>query len=192
MPYEVLHFRSSEDIIRKKRMKNDVKATLDYIDSTLQGSLYRGELLRLALDEMDWRKDQLTIISGRRYQYKGVKRGIAIEGNFASYEYILEGLFRIQLGFDKGILQTGILLLTGQRSEKSKLGTSIDLAKVEVEELYPTISCPVSIAVFDLGPPLLPDEDDIKGGIQDGAPVLSQEKESETQEEDWGDSEPYP
>ena len=192
MPYEIIHFRGSNDIIRSKRLQRDVKATLDYIDSTLQGSLYRGELLRLALDEMDWRKEQLTIISGRRYQYKGVKRAIAIEGNFASYEYILEGLFRIQIGFDKGILQTGILLLTGQRSEKSKLGTSIDLAKAEVEELYPTISCPVSIAVFDLGPPILPEEDDIKGGVDNGIPVLSQNKEKETQEEDWGDSEPYP
>ena len=39
------------------------------------------------------------------------------------------------------------------RSEKSSLGTSRELAEAEVEMLYPTISMPVSIALFDLGPP---------------------------------------
>ena len=55
---------------------------------------------------------------------------MAIEGNFASYEYILEGLFRLQIGFDKGRIETGILMLTSERSEKSRLGTSVELAKV--------------------------------------------------------------
>ena len=50
----------------------------------------------------------LSILDGRRYQYKGFKKGVAIEGNFASYEYILEGLFRLQIGFDKGRIETGI------------------------------------------------------------------------------------
>jgi hypothetical protein len=46
---------------------------------------------------------------------------VAIEGNFASYEYILEGLFRLQIGFDKGRVETGILMLTSERSEKSSV-----------------------------------------------------------------------
>jgi hypothetical protein len=41
------------------------------------------------------------------------------------------------------------------RSEKSSLGTSRDLAITEVEMLYPTISMPVSIALFDLGLPII-------------------------------------
>ncbi len=86
---------------------------------------------------------------------KGVKRGVVIEGNFSVYEYILEGLFRLQVGFDKGRIETGILMLTSLRSEKSSYGTSRDLAIAEVEMLYPTISMPVSIALFDLGPPII-------------------------------------
>jgi hypothetical protein len=107
---------------------------------------------------MDWRENgTLNILDGRRYQYKGFKRGVAIEGNFSAYEYILEGLFRLQIGYDKGLVETGILMLTSMRSEKSSLGTSRDLAKAEVEMLYPTISMPVSIALFDLGPPIISD-----------------------------------
>jgi hypothetical protein len=34
-------------------------------------------------------------------------------------------------------------------------GTSRDLAIAEVEQLYPTISMPVSIALFDLGSPII-------------------------------------
>ena len=42
-------------------------------------------------------------------------------------------------------------MLTSQRSEKSSYGSSRDLAEAEVEMLYPTISLPVSVALFDLG-----------------------------------------
>jgi hypothetical protein len=139
-------------------MGNDVQITLEYVNDALYGSIYRGELLRQALDEMDWRENgngELKILDGRRYMYKGVKRNVAIEGNFSVYEYILEGLFRLQVGFDKGRIETGILMLTSMRSEKSSLGTSQDLAIAEVEQLYPTISMPVSIALFDLGPPII-------------------------------------
>jgi hypothetical protein len=156
MPFEIMHFRDSDKIIKEKRMERDVKVTLEYIDDVLCGTIYRRELLRQSLDEMDWRENgSLNILEGRRYQYKGFKRGVAIEGSFAAYEFILEGLFRLQIGFDKGLVETGILMLTSFRSEKSSLGTSRDLAKSEIEQLYPTISMPVSIALFDLGPPII-------------------------------------
>jgi hypothetical protein len=158
MPFEILHFRESDKIIKEKRMEKDIKVTLEYIDDVLFGTIYRRELLRESLEEMDWRENgTLNILDGRRYQYKGFKRGVAIEGNFSAYEYILEGLFRLQIGYDKGLVETGILMLTSMRSEKSSLGTSRELAEAEVEMLYPTISMPVSIALFDLGPPIISD-----------------------------------
>jgi hypothetical protein len=158
MPYEMLHFRGADRIIKAKNLEDDLRVTLDYVDETLSGTIYRRELLRQALDEMDWRGDgTLNFLDGRRYQYKGFKRGVAIEGNFSAYEYILEGLFRLQVGFDKGVVECGILMLTSFRSEKSALGTSRKLAEAEVEMLYPTISMPVSIALFDLGPPIISD-----------------------------------
>jgi hypothetical protein len=158
MPFEILHFQGSDEIIKNKNLDRDVQITLEYVDDALYGSIYRRELLRQALEEMDWRdngNDELKILPNRRYQYKGYKKGVALEGNFSAYEYILEGLFRLQVGFDKGFIETGILMLTSSRSEKSSLGTSRDLAKTEVDMLYPTISMPVSIALFDLGPPII-------------------------------------
>ena len=158
MPFEVIHFRESEKILKEKRLVKDVKETLEYIDDALYGSLYRRELLRQALDEMNWRENgSLNIIDGRRYQYKGFKKGVALEGDsFASYEYLWTGLLRLQVGFDKGLIETGILMLTAARSEKSSYGTSRELAEAEVELLYPTISMPaLSIALFDLGAPII-------------------------------------
>ena len=85
MPFEVIHFRESETILKEKRLVKDVKETLEYIDDALYGSLYRRELLRQALDEMDWRDNgSLNIIDGRRYQYKGFKKGVALEGETRS------------------------------------------------------------------------------------------------------------
>ena len=182
MPFEMIHFRDSDKIIRKKKLDRDVKATLGYVYDALQGSLYRGELLRQALEEMGWREAgvPLNILEGRRYTYRGMKKGIAIEGNFASFEYLLTGLARLQVGFDKKMIETGILMLTAARSEKSSLGTSRDLAVAEVEALYPTFSMPVAIALFDLGAPLISNGEEERGD-ENGISVHAS-KEAETQE----------
>jgi hypothetical protein len=174
MPFEIMHFRESDKIIKEKRMERDVKLTLEYVADVLQGTIHRRELLRQALGEMDWRESgRMNFLDGRRYQYKGFKRGVAIEGSFAAYEYILEGLFRLQVGFDKGIIETGVLMLTSLRSEKSSLGTSKELAQAEIEMLYPTISMPVSIALFDLGPPIISNGE---GETYDGTSIHADDK----------------
>jgi hypothetical protein len=175
MPFEMIHFRDSDKIIRKKKLDRDVKATLEYVYDALQGSLYRGELLRQSLQEMGWRENgSLNILDGRRYQYKGFKKGVALEGSFSSFEYLLTGLARLQVGFDKKLIETGILMLTAARSEKSSLGNSRDLAIAEVETLYPTISMPVSIALFDLGVPVISNGEE-EGGDESGASVSENE-----------------
>jgi len=153
MSFELLHFRDSDKILKKKKMANMVLSTLRYLDDCLQGTMYRGELLRQALADMDWRQEPLSILDGRRYQYKGLHNGVAIDGSFSSYEYIQDALLRLQVGFDKKKIETGIVLLTAQRSEKSPLGSTKELVEQEIQDLYPTISMPVAIALFDLGEP---------------------------------------
>ena len=189
---EVIHFRDSDRIIKQKGLEPDVNITLEYVEAMLYGTLYKRELTIQALKECDWRNEDLSILNGRGYQYKGFKKGVAIEGNFASYEYILEGLFRLQIGFDKGRIETGILMLTSSRSEKSRLGSSVELAKAEVEQLYPTISMPVTIALFDLGSPELPDENSVKGGEADGVSVSAVSQDAEYSEEDQQEWDPFP
>jgi hypothetical protein len=153
MSFELLYFRDSDRIVKKKKMGNVILSTLRYLDDVLQGTLYRGELLRQALSDMDWRQEPLSILDGRRYQYKGLKSGVAIDGSFSSYEYIQDALLRLQVGFDKKKIETGIVLLTAQRSEKSPLGSTKELVEQEIQDLYPTISLPVIITLFDLGKP---------------------------------------
>lgn len=173
---ESIHFRGSDKIIIKKHLDSDVKATLEYLEDALTGSLYRRELLAQALAEMGWRENgTLNILEGRRYSYKGFKKGVAIEGNFSAYEFILEGLLRLQVGFDKGKIETGILLLTSQRSEKSTYGTSAELAKAEVEMLYPTISLPVTVALFDLGKPMF---SELEGGEKNVVSVSADDQKA--------------
>jgi len=110
---------------------------------------------------MDWSvdSDAMRIIEGRRYMYKGVKRGIAIDGNISAYEYILEGLVRLQIGYDKQRIEAGILLVNAKRSEKSPFGTTADLIKVEIGTLYPTIHLPVAVCLISTGEPILYDEE---------------------------------
>jgi hypothetical protein len=153
MSFELLYFRDSDKILKRKKMEKMVLSTLRYLDDALQGTLYRGELLRQALSDMDWREEPLSILDGRRYQYKGLRNGVAIDGSFSSYEYIQDALLRLQVGFDKKKIEVGIVLLTSQRSEKSPLGSTKELVEAEIQLLQPTISLPVTIALFDLGEP---------------------------------------
>ena len=68
MHFEIVHFRDADKILKSKRMEKDVQATLEYIGDALYGTLHRGELLKQALDEMEWRRndDALIILDGRR------------------------------------------------------------------------------------------------------------------------------
>jgi len=154
MSFEIIHFRGADKILKKKSMISDIAMTMEYIHDALEGSLYRGELLRCALDDMGWRENgTLNILDGRRYMYKGMKNRIAVDGSFSAYEFIIEGLARLQIGFDKGNIEAGILMLTAKRSEKSPYGSTVDMVKKEIELLYPTISLPVSVVLFNLGEP---------------------------------------
>jgi len=165
--FEIMHFRGSEDILKEKNLLNDVQATMQYVDDVLTGALYKRELLRIALEEMDWTQDAdfMRIIEGRRYMYKGVKRGVAIDGNISAYEYILEGMVRLQLGYDKQRLDAGILLVNSKRSDKSPFGTTADLIKMEIENLYPTIHLPVAVVLLNTGDPILFDEEGNPNGV---------------------------
>jgi hypothetical protein len=163
--FEILHFRGSEEILREKRLLKDVQVTMQYIDDVLAGALYKRELLRMALMEMDWIMDAeiMQILEGRRYKYKGIKRRVAIDGNISAYEYILEGLVRLQIGFDQQRLDAGILLVNSKRSDKSPFGTTADLVKMEIVTLEPTINLPVSVCLFNTGEPII--FDDEEGGV---------------------------
>ena len=172
--FEVLHFRGSDKILKKKNMLRDVQTTMQYIDDVLAGVLHKRELLRMALDEMDWTRDteSMRIIDGRRYMYKGVKRKIAIDGNISAYEYILEGLVRLQLGYDKERIDAGILLVNSRRSDKSPYGTTADLIRTEIELLNPTINLPVTVCLFNTGDPVSFDQE----GNPDGLSISQDDK----------------
>jgi hypothetical protein len=154
MPFEILHFRGSDKILKEKKMTREIKLAMEYLNDCLYGTYRKGELLRQALQEMDWRQNgDLNVLDGRRYFYKGFRKRVAMDGSFSSYEYVHDALLRLQVGYDKKKIDMGIVLVTAQRSEKSKLGTTKDLVCQEIEMLYPTISLPVTIILFDLGIP---------------------------------------
>ena len=146
MPFEILHFRGSEKILKEKKMTREIKLAMEYLNDCLYGTYRKGELLRQALQEMDWRQNgDLNVLDGRRYFYKGFRKRVAMDGSFSNYEYIQDALLRLQVGYDKKKIDMGIVLVTSQRSE--------DLVCREIEMLYPTINLPVTIVLFDLGKP---------------------------------------
>ena len=154
MSYEILSFRNAGQIIKEKKMAKEVKQLMEYIHDCLYGTRYKSELLRQALTENDWRQNGDTkILEGRKYFYKGFKNRVAIDGSFSSYEFIQDALLRLQIGYEKKRIDLGIVILTSQRSENSKLGSTKDLVTQEIEMLHPVINLPVIVVLFDLGMP---------------------------------------
>jgi hypothetical protein len=156
MAHEILYFNDVKEVVRRKNLETMINDTCRWIEEELPESKFVNTTLKGILADCGWRQNPevLKIIEGRRYQYKGFLKGAAIEANLAYYEFLWEGLFRLQVGFDKGVIEMGILMLDGRRSDKSPLGSSLDLVIAEVEELYPTISLPVAVILFDLGLPV--------------------------------------
>ena len=58
-------------------------------------------------------------------------------------------------------------------------------------ECIEPISMPVTIALFDLGTPDLPDENSVKGGEADGVSVPPVKTIEEYTQEDWENFEPF-
>ena len=149
----MLHFRDSFAILKKKKMMDDLTETLEYVEAVLsEATNSRGELLKQALKDKGWREDgnTLNILEGRRYQHRGFKNRIAMEGYIGTFEN-LEGIFRLQVAFDKQKIDTGILLINSARSFESQFGSSRELIEWEILQLEPTIFMPISVALFDLG-----------------------------------------
>ena len=155
MPFELLHFRGADKILKKKNMEHVVKVTCESVEAFLYGTLHKGGLLRQAFEECDWRQDpeKLKILPGRQYTFKGFRKGVAIDGNFASYEAIWDSLLKLQVAWEKKTIEAGIVFVTGERSEKSPHHSTRELIEKELELLYPTISVFVTVAIFDLGKP---------------------------------------
>jgi hypothetical protein len=152
MSFEILHIRDADKILKQKKLEKELTLTMEYLNDVLYGSIYRRELLRQALEETGWRESkELNILEGRRYCYKGMRKGVALEGNLSSYEYVQDGLLRLQIGYDKKKIDMGIVMVTAHRSAKSPLGSTRELVLQEIAMLYPTISLPVTIVLFDLG-----------------------------------------
>lgn len=195
MPFELLHFRGADKILKKKNMDHVVRTTCQTIEAFLFGTLRKGGLLRQALEEADWRQDpeQLKILNGRRYAFKGLRNGIAIDGQFSSYESIWDSLLRLQIGYVQKKIDAGIVLVTGERSEKTPYGSTKELIGKELELLFPTISVPVSIAIFDLGKPgaLLeaeakPEAPSIKKDVQSKEPKVGKPKSPKNSPQETG------
>ena len=187
MPFEIIHFREAGEILKGKNMIKEINLAMEYLNDCLYGTYRKGELLRQALQEMDWRQNgDLNVLDGRRYFYKGFRNRVAMDGSFSSYEYVQDALLRLQVGYDKGKIDMGIVLVTAQRSEKSPLGTTKDLVSQEIKMLYPTINIPITVVLFDLGKPGdLCDEAEMKADTEKTElpdnPVIDQDMEFENE-----------
>jgi hypothetical protein len=200
MSFEILSFRNADKIIKEKKMAKEVKQLMEYIHDCLYGTRFKSELLRQALTENDWRQNgDLNILEGRRYAYKGFKNRVAIDGSFSSYEFIQDALLRLQIGYEKKKIDLGIVMLTSQRSEKSKLGSTKDLVTQEIEMLHPTINLPIMVILFDLGmsgeliaeksEDVLPDKIVIKNPLKGFKSLPKPKSEDEDVGETYGNAE---
>jgi hypothetical protein len=159
MDFQIIHFRDSENIFEAKAMASDLLMTVEHVFHTVKGKHPNQDLyLKLALNDMGWvNGNSAKILPGRQNPFKGFKHGVAIEANLERYDYLSEGLMRLQLGYDKGLIDTAILMITAKRDEKSPHVVTETMLREDVESFRPTISMPIAVCLYDFGNPLAAD-----------------------------------
>jgi len=60
---------------------------------------------------------------------------------------------RFQIAWVKKQIEAGLVFVTGERKREKPVRTTKELIAKELDLLYPTISVPVTVAIFDLGKP---------------------------------------
>ena len=150
MPYQLYHFNGSKEFIKSNSMVSDLAMTAQHVLNTISGAFLREQLLRIALDEMGWTQgDTWNIVAGKKCRYLGCKRGVGLEANLGIYDYIVEGAMRLQVGYDKGQIDAGILLLTNQGMPKCMEEDIYPQLEKDMNALAPTISLPLCICLYD-------------------------------------------
>ena len=151
MSFQVFHFHDSERIFRNRSMISDVAMTTQHVFNALNAPIDQGKPLRIALDEMGWHQgDTWNIIAGHHFQFEGFKNAVALKVSLISYEFILEDLAHLQLAFDKGMIDAGLLLLTTWQMPICDRQDWKTVLTKDMDALSPTISLPVSVCLYEL------------------------------------------
>jgi len=94
MPFELLHFRGAEKILKRKTWIRWLRLLANRSKRFSMGLYAKGDCFAKPWMNLTGDKIQrkLKILPGRQYAFKGWRNGIAIDGNFASYEAIWDSL----------------------------------------------------------------------------------------------------
>jgi len=100
-----LYFNDVEEVVESRCLRKLIDDTCLWIERDLPGSGFPNTALKSILEDCGWRDnpESLKIIDGRRYQYKGYLKRIAVEANLVYYEYLWEGLFRLLVRYGAAV-----------------------------------------------------------------------------------------
>ena len=79
MPYELIHFRGSEKILKEKKLKKDLLETLEYLDAVLFEAPNWGELLKQALQDLGWRESERALCRATRLGRAVISRAVRVQ-----------------------------------------------------------------------------------------------------------------
>ena len=150
MDFKLYHFHGSDKIFKNRAMISDVAMTVEHVFNVLKGNLFPDNLLRIALDEMGWHKGSTwNIVAGHHYQFEGFKNGVGLEECLGACGCIVEGLVNLQVAYDKGQIDGGLLLLSVSGIPECNGDDAETILIRDVNSLGPTISLPVSVCLYD-------------------------------------------
>ena len=151
MHFQLFHFHGSDKILEQKIMVCDVAMTVEHVFNALNGRQPSDPLVRVALGEMGWHKENTNLGAEHNCRFEGLKNGVGLEVCLDAYGSLVQGLVNLQMAFDQGQIDVGILLLSARGiPERDSENLKIVLTR-DMDALASIISLPVTVSLYDLG-----------------------------------------
>lgn len=137
-----------DEILKAKNLDSDVRSIFnDLYDGWIKG-LKGLSFQKEILNKYGWKPEYSIGIPKRCYSYDGYKDNVAIEIEWSQMENILADLMKFEYGYKNGIVDLGIIVNPGERSEKSPIPSDESGGEIELQEMGKIIEVPVLLAVL--------------------------------------------
>jgi len=144
MDTKTFSYNNGRVILQNKKVFNDIQALIQKADIDSKSGKDFSKYFRDNLEERGWEFNK-KVVPGLGIRYGFRKEGIQIETQFGNMARFYSDIFKLQLGFNKGDIDAGVLIVLTKR-HAHQIGSNIahyERAKRELMESRPLYSAPI-------------------------------------------------
>lgn len=144
MDFTDYSYNNGRTVAQEKEVSSDLKEVIDELDIKYGTSGDFGRYFREELKQRGWdHKGKVIPELSIRYEFR--KENLGVETQFSNVARFYSDIFKLQLSFDRGLIDGGVLILP-TKQHANQIGSNLanfERAKEELVESKPLYSVPV-------------------------------------------------